>query len=397
MSVQCKARAHIAVARNDDHSRTSVRRAFRDLLDRMDPPLPAMIGAGDHVLIKPFLRHGSVKVPESRMISHPEIVAAVIEAVKDCGAMVTLGDEGSKKLRNENHPPEEQWIYDIAKSSGAHLVSFAKAGARRVHSGLAYPRTYLITRAVLEVDAVVNCANFQPHRALRLSGAVKNLFNAVVGKCQQNLHQLFPLPEDLARAIVDVCLAVKPTVSFLDLTTVRDPAGTAKCYPVGLLLAGTDPVALDAVAARAAGFGCAGAPTLRLGQQMGLGWADTNQMTLCGLDWQAMEAVQVAPIPHVGIAAEGFYSKTTRFVNNVVLRPTPAINQVACSGCGDCQKMCPLHAIYPAAGGMFGIDLRKCAHCHLCIDACDSNAIDQKFGGVGKAIRWLMNRPLAVE
>ncbi|OOG52226.1 DUF362 domain-containing protein [Polaromonas sp. C04] len=395
MNGQHQTHAHIAVARNDDHTRTSVRGAFRDLLDRMDPPLPAMIRTGDHVLVKPFLRYGGGN-PESRMISHPEVIAMAIEAVRDCGAMVTLGDEASTRMRSENHLSDERWIYGIAESSGANLVSFAKAGARRVRGGMVYPRTYLISRAVLDVDKVVNCANFQPHGPLVLSGAVKNMFSAVVGRCQQHLHNLFPRPEDIARVIVDVCTTVKPTVSFLDLTTVRDPTDTTTCHPVALLLAGTDPVALDAIAARAAGFEGADAPTIRLGQQMGLGCADTSQITVAGMDWQTMQAVQVKAMPSVGIATEGFYCRTTRFINNVALRPRPEINQKTCSGCGDCRKICPVEAIHLGPDGMLRISLWKCAHCHLCIRACESNAVSLQFGGVTKAIRRLMNKPLTV-
>lgn len=395
MTIPKQTLAHVAVARNDDYSRVSVRRAFRDLLERMNPPLSTMIGTGDHVLVKPFLKYGGGN-PESRMISHPEVIAMVIGAVRDCGAVVTLGDEASTRIRSENHWSDEQWINGIAKSSGANLVSFAKAGARRVRSGMVYPRTYLISRAVLDVDKVVSCANFQPHGRLVLSGAVKNMFSCIVGNCQQHMHNLFPHPSDIARVIVDVCTTVKPTVSFLDLTTVRDPADTTRHHAVSLLLAGTDPVALDAVAARAAGFEGADAPTILLGQKMGLGCADTSHITVAGMDWQTMQAVQVHATPSVSIATERFYGRTTRFINNVVLRPRPEINQEACSGCGDCRKICPVQAIHQGPDGMLRINPWKCAHCHLCIRVCESNAVAQRFGGVTKAIRRLMNKPLTV-
>lgn len=395
MTISNHTMAHVAVARNDDHSRTSVRRAFRDLLDMMDPPLPTMIGTGDHVLVKPFLRYGGGN-PESRMISHPEVIAMVIGAVRDCGAVVTLGDEASTRMRSENHWSGERWINGIAKSSGANLVSFAKAGARRVRSGVVYPRTYLISRAVLDVDKVVSCANFQPHGSLVMSGAVKNMFSSVVGNCQQHLHNLFPCSSDIARVIVDVCKTAKPTVSFLDLTTVRDPDDTTKYHPVGLLLAGTDPVALDAVAARSAGFETVIAPTIWLGQKMGLGIADTSRITVAGMDWQTMAAVQVNAKPSAGITNERFYFRTTRFINNVVLRPRPEINQKACSGCGDCRKICPVQAIHQRPDGRLRINPWKCESCHLCIRTCELNAVAQQFGGVTKAIRRLMNKSLTV-
>lgn len=387
--------ATVAAATNEDHTRTSVRRAFRNLLDRMDPPLPAMVGKGDRVLVKPFLRHGSAG-PASRLVSHPEVVRMVIEAVKDCGAVVTLGDAGLEKRRDDSYWPNGVLLQEIAKSLGANLVSFGEAGARYVKSGVAYPRKYLVSKAVLDVDKVIGCANFQPHGTLILSGAVKNMFNALVGKSQGHIHSLFPYPDDIARVIVDVCAVVKPTVSFLDLTTVRDPAGTANYMPTGLILASSDPVALDTVAASAAGFGYADAPTIRLGNQMKLGCSDRNRITVYGLDWQAMQSGQVNGFPSLNIVPEGVYDRTTRFVNKVVLRPVLVINQSVCCGCGDCHRICPIHSINRGTDGKFRIDQRACARCDLCIDACETNAIDLQDVSIKKWIRRLMNKSLSV-
>ncbi|MEP6966038.1 MAG: hypothetical protein ABI845_11160, partial [Polaromonas sp.] len=108
----------------------------------MDPPLPGMIKAGDGVLVKPFLHYGPQSHYDSRLVSHPEIITLVIETLRDCGAVVTLGDEGSKKLRNECLPTDNRWIHDLAKATGAKLVSFAKTGARETRSGLHFPRSY---------------------------------------------------------------------------------------------------------------------------------------------------------------------------------------------------------------------------------------------------------------
>lgn len=391
MDTDSQARASVAAAKNEAYNRASVQRAFRDLLERMDPPLPKVICKGDHVLVKPFLRHGNAG-PDSRLVSHPEVVRMVIEAVKDCGAVVTVGDAGLGNRRDNSYLPNGKVLQDIAKSSGANLVSFAEAGARYVKSGLVYPRRYLISRAVLDSDKVIGCGNFQPHGRLMLSGAVKNMFNALVGKCQGQLHSLFPCPDDISRVIVDVCAVVNPTVSFLDLTTVRDLAGTANITPIGLILASSDPVALDAVAARATGFSYANAPTVRRGHQVGLGCSDPNKISVVGLDWQEMQFEQVKEFPSLDRASEGFYAKTSRFVNNVVLRPGLVVNQAVCSGCGECHRLCPIHSINRGVDGKFRIDQRKCARCDLCIDACDGNAVDLQFGSVKELIRRLKNK-----
>lgn len=321
----------------------------------------------------------------------------VIDAVRDCGAIVSLGDVGTKKLLNGKIWPDEQWICDLAKSSEVRLVSFSKTGAQLVRGNLYFPREYLITRAVLEADAVVNCANFQSHGVLGFSGAVKNMFNAVVGKCQGHFFEIFPYPEDLARVIVDVCVVVKPTISFLDLTTVRDPINNGIFQPVGLLLAGYDPVALDAVAVHAVGHDKAIMLTNNLGEKYGLGCADLKQIKLSGLDWTELPTMRLTQVMIADARRENFYDKTTRLINKTVLRPKPIIDPASCTGCGDCQRICPVKAIYLAPGKTFKVDMLVCANCHCCIVACEHDAISLQHVGIAKFVRRLMNRPLAAQ
>lgn len=388
-------RTVVAAVRNYSYDRTSVRHAFQNLLDKMEPSLPSVIKSGDRVLVKPFLHYGPHSNFSSRAVSHPEVVAAVIEALKDCGALVLLGDEGSKKLRNESVPLEKQWIHDLAKTSGATLVSFAKTGARHIRSGQHFPRHYLITRAVLDVDHVVSCANFQPHYILGMSGAVKNMFNAVVGTRQAHLHELFPNPKDLARIIVDVCAVTRPSISFLDLTSVRDPISKGSLQPVGLLLAGVDPVALDAVAVRAVGWEGNTIPTITLGEKHGLGCADLKRIKLSGLDWTELQTIRLAYVPTLVAQPDGLYDRITRIVNKTVMRPRPMITKESCTRCSDCQQICPVQAIYQTLDGAFSIKKLDCADCHVCINACEHDAIELQHVGIGKVVRRLMNRPKA--
>ncbi|MFL6700077.1 MAG: DUF362 domain-containing protein [Vitreoscilla sp.] len=359
----------------------------------MDPPLPKLISTGDHVLVKPFLRYGNA-MPTSRMISHPEVVRMAIEAVRDCGAIAMLGDAGMRKARSGASPPHDAWIHDMARQSGARPVSFGASGARYVRSGVLFPRRYLIARAVLDVDKVIGCANLQPHPLLTLSGATKNMFNSLVGKCQQQLHNLFPDPDSIARVIVDVCTLVKPTVSFLDLTTVADPGGNPdQLKKVGLILAGSDPIALDTVAARLIGLGPHDVPTTRIGSRHGLGTADPARIAMSGLDWKDLPSATAGERPASRRPRESLYDAATRFCNNALLSVKPFVEPLSCIRCGACQPACPIDAITTDTDGLPRINSRRCANCQLCIEACDANAIDLRFGPVSAAIRMVMKPP----
>lgn len=171
----------VALARNTSYQAAALQQAVEHALALIEQPLSRLIRPGDRVLVKPYLRHGPMRAPESRMVSHPALIETVIGMVRDCGRRPTLGDEGSRYLRRTQPPPDEMWFHLLAERAGAELVSFAKAGGRLVPSGIPSPRQYLLSRAVLDADVVINLANAVLHPTFVWSGAVKNMFNAVVG------------------------------------------------------------------------------------------------------------------------------------------------------------------------------------------------------------------------
>jgi len=47
------------------------------------------------------------------------------------------------------------------------------------------------------------------------------------------------------------------------------------------------------------------------------------------------------------------------------------------TGCDDCVKLCPTHAIERAPGGAAALDLGKCIFCAACVEVCPTKAITQ--------------------
>jgi uncharacterized protein (DUF362 family) len=114
------------------------------------------------------------------------------------------------------------------------LVDFVQAGGREVRGFLRFPRTHPITTLVFDSDLIVNAAN------------CRSLFDSGVERGG---------PSDFARVVVDVPRVARSTVSFLDLTSVIEGQGVADAVrPVGLVLGGTDAVALDTLAAHVVGY-----------------------------------------------------------------------------------------------------------------------------------------------
>lgn len=237
--------------------------------------------------------------------------------------------------------PERQWIADLLARCGAEPVSFVASGFRAVRSGFLAPRAYPLARAVLEADLVINCGNAHPHPVWGLSGAVKNRFNSVLGRQQNYLLERSACRRRQAATIVDVCRLARPHLSFLDLTTIYSPMQPETPYPLGILLAGCDPVALDAVAAHVLGMPAERLLTGVAAARLGWGQPSVSHIEVAGLRWpqHGLAPLPLTPAPEG--SAPSWLARSQRLLHKTWLRPRPRINAKACQGRCACLRYFP--------------------------------------------------------
>jgi uncharacterized protein (DUF362 family)/ferredoxin len=384
--------AVVSAAHNDSHAREVTAVAVRSVVDHLDPPLPSLIRRGDRVLVKVNMGCSGFRDPGERFTSHPAYVEAIIECLLDCGAHVTLGDDVARTAEYERiwH---KTGMSEVSKRTGAHLVDFVQAGGREVRGFLRFPKTHLITNLVFDSDVVVNAANCRSLSTVVLSGAIKNMFGVMLGLRKLRIHNLFPDPSEFARVVVDVHRVARPTVSFLDLTSVIEGQGIADAVrPVGLVLGSMDAVALDTIAARAIGYEELTAWTSIHGNAVGLGSNQIDRIIVRGVNWDSFQKKRFLHPALQGPHSESLMNRTTRRMNNTILRPRPVISTETCSGCGTCANRCPVGAIHVGHQGKFSIDLGMCADCGCCLRVCDMGAVRSEMVGVAKVLRRVSGR-----
>lgn len=384
-------RGQVAAVRNDTHSPASLAVAVQALLENITPPVNNLVRRGDRVLVKVNLGCSGMRAPEERVTTHPALVEVIIQALRDCGAIVSFGDDVARVGKYCPALWSATGMSEVAQRTGATLVDFVAAGGREIRGGLLYPRTHLVTNAYLDADVVINAANCRSHPNIVLSGAIKNMFGCVLGTRKQLMHELFwDSPSRFGRAIADVYRTVPADLSILDLTSVREGQGVPGVPPnirhVELLLAGTDPVALDSVAADAIGYGPLPIWTTYHANRMGLGESATAKVTLTGLDWGEVRRGHLRYPFLSSPRRKSMYEVVSNFANHSVFRPRPVIIGENCTGCGDCAGRCPVQCIAADEDNIFKIRLRDCADCGVCLRVCEENAVALTHVGVARLL-----------
>lgn len=158
--------------------------------------------------------------------------------------------------------------------------------------------------------------NLVVNRLTRLMGRVKNARTVLKGLAGRDTFERLT-PADLAylrsveamnRNLVALARRVKPHISVVDAFTAMHREGPKHGTPVrlGTVIAGTDAVAVDAVAAALMGFDPLKIGYLRYAQEAGLGVADLAAIRIVG---DPIDQVKRPLVPHSNHAVQQYWDR----------------------------------------------------------------------------------------
>ncbi len=359
--------AAVSIIRCEQYDPDTVSGAIGKALDEIGG-IEGLISPGDRVLLKPNLL--SAKAPERAVTTHPMIVKAVAERVRAAGATPFIGDSPGGVLRGVRRVWENTGMAAMAEKAGIEMVNFEASGSKEIRSG---KYLFHVAKPVLEADAVINIGKLKTHTLTLFTCAVKNMFGAVPGFRKSELHKEFPKPGEFSRMLVELYGIVKPDINIVDAVLAMEGNGPSSGDPkkLGVILAGKDAVAVDAVAADMIGFKRGTVQTTKIAGELGLGVSDIEDIRITG--------------DGAGFKAEDFVLTSNwklRMIPGVLARLVsplvwlrPEINQDACVGCRLCEKSCPVKAI-SFDGKVCVIDSENCVNCMCCHELCPENAVE---------------------
>jgi uncharacterized protein (DUF362 family) len=238
--------------------------------------------AGKRVVLKPNL----VEYHRERVINtHPHVVAAAIELCQREGAAEVIVADGPGHWRNVEYLVNASGLGDVLRH---YRVSFVDLNhdqpVKSLNLGRQTGLEYLfLSRTVATADVLISLPKLKTHHWAGTTLSLKNLFGTLPGICygwpKNELHW-----RGIDQSIVDIALTRTPDLAIVDGIIGMEGDGpiNGTARPLGALIMGCDPLAVDATCCRLMQLDPERVGYLVLGFQKRLGLLLENQIQQLG-------------------------------------------------------------------------------------------------------------------
>ncbi len=267
---------NLAVAQNA--SPAELVRQVMDMLGGMS----RFVKEGQKVFLKPNI--GWDRLPEQAADTNPEAVAEVVRMCKEAGAdKVRIVDRTCNQARRCY---KRSGIEDAAKEAGAevrHIIE-SRFKETEIPNGKLI-NSWPIYKDALEFDVFINMPIAKVHSISRLTLGMKNMLG-VLGGNRGGLHK------DFHQKIVDINSVLKPDLTIIDayrIMVANGPSGgnLEDVETPKVMIAGTDPVAVDTYAVGLFGIDPQEMAYLVNAHERGMGEIDLSRVNILKHDFSA--------------------------------------------------------------------------------------------------------------
>jgi len=332
------------------------------------------LGRGSRVLIKPNLL--SPATPEQGILTHPAIVRAAVVYVLEKGARPLVAD--SSAVGSFERIIRWSGIGEALK--GLPVVCHPFTRSVPVDIGDPFGRIEVAEEAA-SAEVIFNLAKFKTHTQMLLTLAVKNCFGCIVGYRKPEWHMRAGIDRQrFATLLVQLCRTLRPTFNLVDGIVALEGNGPGRGglpRPLGVLLAGRDPFAVDAAVCRMIGIDPATLPTLRAAAALG---CPPEDPAIDG-DLTPIRDFRLPALTSLVYGPKGLQ----RLARRQLLR-RPVCDDALCRLCGDCWRICPAGAIAPEEAPL-AFDYDRCIRCYCCVEVCPFGALSTAEPLLGRIVR----------
>jgi len=265
---------------------------------------------GKRVLLKPNV--GRDAEAKTGVTTHPEVVAAAIDAFREAGAEVCVGESPIAGVN----------VFDAFTSSGIRKAAEERncelidMDARpfvpfEITDGVAI-RSLKVCREVVEYDIIVSIPVMKTHMHTGVTLSVKNMKGCLWRRSKVDLHMLPEIEghqeKSLDIAIADMTSVLRPSLSIIDGTIGMEGLGPSAGKPkaLGVVLVGVDAYATDSIACELMGISASDVAHLSIGSQRGYGVIDVERICVSPENWKEFQSPFALPPDKLSIEFPGF-------------------------------------------------------------------------------------------
>ncbi|WP_026487363.1 DUF362 domain-containing protein [Caldanaerobius polysaccharolyticus] len=365
----------VSIVKCESYDQNVVEQAIAQALEHLGG-VEKFVKKGDKVFLKVNLLKKNK--PDDAVTTHPAVVEAVVKLVQKLGAIPVIGNSpgGPFTERALRAVYRITGMAEVAHRTGALLNYDTTEITEKVYCGKVIKQVTLM-KAIRDCNVVISLPKFKTHGMTVFTGGVKNLFGVVPGLVKAGYHLNMPDVRDFSEALVDLCLHVNPALTIMDAVVGMEGNGPSAGRPrnIGLILASSDPFALDTVATSIIGLGPDQVPTVAKASDRGLGLKKDIEVMGCPVEKVLIKDFDVPALRTFALTSK-LPPLVVKYLDNYV-KPRPRFIYEVCKGCGVCAANCP-----PGALSMQDkkphVDLEKCIRCFCCQELCPYKAVEIK-------------------
>ena len=322
--------------------------------------------------------------PERGIVTHPVFAEAVVRLLKTFSDNIAVGDDIASQAPDGFSISGFQ---QMCQGIGVKLVNLREGGFVEVGCNGHFLDKIYLSRIVLDADVIVNLPKLKTHSLTILTGGVKNMYGTIPSGLRTRFHGEYVKTEDFSQVLTDIFSAIRPQLTIMDGIVAMEGEGPASggLRRLGVVLASQDAVALDAVVAKMVGLNPMDIYTTRYCDERGLGVGKLDNIKVVG---ERLKSVAVPDFKAPVSATNLVMQRVPGFLPRLVTRQLsvrPRVMESRCTGCSECEKICPSGAI-SVASKTARINPGLCIQCMCCHEVCRFNAIVPTRSTIGVVV-----------
>lgn len=205
---------------------------------------------------------------ETGATTDPIVVEAIVNKLRENSIEVFVV-ESDATTTNADKACGASGMRDMCDRVGVQFINLRHM-KEKVELKIPNPMTLdtITVPSIVTESAIINAAKLKTHMETGVTLGMKNMFGLLPDKFKGKYHM-----RGMDKVIIDINTVLKPTITVIDGFVGMEGRGPVHGNPVKMdtIIAGTDPVATDATAARVMGIDPQTIEHIKWGHERGLG------------------------------------------------------------------------------------------------------------------------------